>query len=171
MSSATSPPAGTDGALAEGVYRPSMVAAYRANPRGAAPAGFDAGRMTPRWRWAVIGALLVVATVVAGLLVRVPVGPTGVLAGTTGREAVLAFPSLKPPAKGSDVALRLDDSRTVSARVKDTQAGQGGRQVTMVLVELPASFDLRSVEEGAEAVLDQGTRPLLLDLWERGNDQ
>ncbi|GEC07939.1 hypothetical protein SSP24_55940 [Streptomyces spinoverrucosus] len=169
-SKAPSRPA-ADGALAEGVYRPSMVAAYRANPRGAVHAGFDAERMVPRWRWVLIGLLLIAATALVGLLIRVPVGPTGTLAGTTGRDAVLAFPSLTPPAKGSDIVLRLDKSRTVTGRVKDTQAGQGGVQVTMVLVELPAAFGLDSVEDGTQVVLDQGTRPLLLDIWDGGNDQ
>ncbi|WP_433545886.1 hypothetical protein ACQPZG_12540 [Streptomyces sp. CA-294286] len=164
------PAASPDGALAEGVYRPSMVAAYRANPRGVARTGFHPERMRPRWRWALAGALLLAVTVVAGLIVRVPVGPTGTLAGTDGRQGVLAFAAFSPPAKGTHVLLRVD-GRPVEGRVKDSRAGQGGAQVTMVLVEFPGGV-ADGLEEGASVVLDQGTRPLVMDIWDgtgRGN--
>ncbi|WP_406159217.1 hypothetical protein OG298_18435 [Streptomyces sp. NBC_01005] len=168
LNGGSAPAAPPDGALSEGVYRPSMVAAYRANPRGAARTGFHPEQMRPRWRWALAGALLLAATVAAGLLVRVPVGPTGTLAGVNGRQGVLAFPGFGPPAKGSDVLLRVD-GRPVEGRVKDFQTGQGGSQVTMVLVELPGGV-ADGLKEGASVVLDQGTRPLLMDIWDgRGN--
>ncbi|MFJ6011202.1 hypothetical protein [Streptomyces sp. NPDC092952] len=168
MLNGASAPGAPDGTLAEGVYRPSMVAAYRANPRGAARTGFHPERMRPRWRWALAATLLLVLTVAAGLVVRVPVGPTGTLAGVNGRQGVLAFPGFSPPAKGSDVLLRVD-GRDMEGRVKDFRTGQGGTQVTMVLVELPDGV-ADGLEEGASVVLDQGTRPLLVDIWnERGN--
>ncbi|MGW3493897.1 hypothetical protein [Streptomyces sp. NPDC001020] len=171
MNAKTTAPAESDGALAEGVYRPSMVAAYRANPRGPVRTGFDVERMTPRWRWALIGALIIAATVLAGLLVRVPVGPTGALAGTGKDNAVLAFPKFTPPAKGTDVVLRLGENRTVTARVKDFQPGQGGTQITMLLVELPTGESLDDAKDGTQVVIDQGTRPLLLDILDGGGEK
>ncbi|MGW2844889.1 hypothetical protein [Streptomyces sp. NPDC001274] len=169
MLNGASAPEAPDGTLADGVYRPSMVAAYRANPRGAARTGFHPERMRPRWRWALAATLLLVLTAAAGLVVRVPVGPTGTLAGVNGRQGVLAFPGFSPPAKGSDVLLRVD-GRDMEGRVKDFRTGQGGTQVTMVLVELPDGV-ADGLEEGASVVLDQGTRPLLLDLWNERGDQ
>ncbi|MFJ4962814.1 hypothetical protein EES43_16435 [Streptomyces sp. ADI96-02] len=169
MTGGPAPAAPPDGALADGVYRPSMVAAYRANPRGAARTGFHPERMRPRWRWALAGALLLAATVAAGLVVRVPVGPTGTLAGADGRRGVLAFPGFSPPAKGSDVLLRVD-GRALEGRVEDFRAGQGGARVTMLLVELPDGV-ADGLEEGASVVLDQGTRPLLMDIWDGRGDQ
>lgn len=150
--------------IARGVYRPSMLAAYRANPRGAARTGFDAERMSPRWRWVLIGAGLVVATLLAALLFRIPVGPTGAVAGHNGRELVLAFPNFTPPAKASPIVLRLGGDRTVPGVVKDTQPGANGFQVTMVLVELRDGTAAGDLADGAQVVLDQGSRPLLLDL-------
>ncbi|WP_405056878.1 hypothetical protein OG474_29590 [Kribbella sp. NBC_01505] len=150
--------------IANGVYRPSMVAAYRANPRGAARSGFDAERMSPRWRWISIGAVLVVATMLAGLLFTVPVGPTGAVAGHNGRDLVLAFPNFTPPAQGSPIVLRLGGDRTIAGVVKDSQPGANGFQVTMVLVELRDATAAGSLTDGAQIVLDQGSRPLLLDL-------
>jgi len=165
--------AGPDGAvadgIADGVYRPSMVAAYRANPRGAARTGFDAERMMPRWRWVVAGALLIAATVLGGLLVKVAVGPTGAVAGINGRDVVLAFPNFEPPAKNTQVVLRVGGDRTVPGRVKDTQPGANGFQVTMLLVELRDAAALGGVPDGTKVILDQGTRPLLMDLLE-GSD-
>ncbi|MBK3532142.1 hypothetical protein ACWD7B_02450 [Streptomyces rubiginosohelvolus] len=169
LNSGAAPAAPPDGAIAEGVYRPSMVAAYRANPRGAARTGFHPEAMRPRWRWALAGALILAVTVTAGLVVRVPVGPTGTLAGTNGRQGVLAFPDFSPPAKDSDVRLSVDGER-VEGRVKDFQTGQGGARVTMLLVELPAGV-AEELEEGASVVLDQGTRPLLMDLWDERGEQ
>lgn len=159
-----------DGALPEGVYRPSAVAAYRAAPRGGARTDFDAERMAPRWRWALMGALLVAAAVAVGLLVRVPVGPAGTLAGANGRDSVIAFPAFSPPVKGSEVVLRFGD-RVLTGQVKDSQAGEGGFQVTMLLVELPETAGVDDLEDGARVVLDQGTRPLLLDIWDGSGDR
>ncbi|EFE76655.1 hypothetical protein GTY59_19860 [Streptomyces sp. SID5466] len=62
------------------------------------------------------------------------------------------------------------DGREVEGRVKDFRAGQGGARVTMVLVELPGGV-AEELEEGASVVLDQGTRPLLMDLWDERGDQ
>lgn len=167
----TTASAAPDGALAEDVYRPSMVAAYRANPRGQARTGFDPERMAPRWRWALAGALLIAVTVLAGLLFRVSVGPVGTLAGTNGSETVLAFPNFTAPARGSEVVLRLGGDRTVTGQVKDSQRGGGGLQVTMLLVELPAGSGLDDAKDGTQVILDQGTRPLLLDILDGADDQ
>lgn len=168
LNGGSAPAAPPDGALSEGVYRPSMVAAYRANPRGAARTGFHPEQMRPRWRWALAGALLLAATVAAGLLVQVPVGPTGTLVASTDARACSPSRASAHAAKGSDVLLRVD-GLPVEGRVKDFQTGQGGSQVTMVLVELPGGV-ADGLKEGASVVLDQGTRPLLMDIWDgRGN--
>ncbi|MFI6696006.1 hypothetical protein ACIBLA_30510 [Streptomyces sp. NPDC050433] len=169
--SETTASAAPDGAIAEDVYRPSMVAAYRANPRGSARTGFDPERMAPRWRWALTGVLLIAVTVLAGLLLSVPVGPTGTVAGTNGSDTVLAFPNFTPPASGSEVVLRLDGDRTVTGQVKDSQRGEGGLQVTMLLVELPSGSGLEDTKDGTQVILDQGTRPLLLDILNGDDDQ
>jgi len=150
--------------IARGVYRPSMVAAYRANPRGTTRTGFDAERMSPRWRWVLIGAVLVVVTLLAAMLFRIPVGPTGAVAGHNGRDLVLAFPNFTPPTKGSPIVLRLGGDRTVAGMVKDGKPGANGFQVTMVLVQLRDATAAGELADGTQVILDQGSRPLLLDL-------
>jgi hypothetical protein len=164
--SRTGVPAGNPGLPDAEVYRTSAVEAYYARPRGSLGAGFDPERRSPRWRWVLVAMVALAITLAAGLLIRVPVGPVGTFLGVNGSRAVLAMPTADAPRPGERVRLRVD-GRSLSGEVREVQASGGSTLLVMALVDLDtAPADLAT---GGPVTIDQGDRPLLLDLL-KGDD-
>jgi hypothetical protein len=149
------------------VYRSSAVAAYNERPRGQLRPAFDPERSVPRWRWAAAAVVVVLITAGAGLLVRVPVGPVGTLLGLDGTRAVLALPSADAPRPGDLVRLRVDE-RLLTGRVNEVESGGGSALLVMVLVDLTGDVPT-ALPTGGPVMVDEGERPLLLDLVKGGD--
>lgn len=156
------------GLLGADIFRPSAVEAYYTRPRGAVRSSFDPESASPRWRWAMTAVTALALCLAAGLLVQVPIGPTGTLIRIDETLAVLAMPTADAPPRGTDV--RLDVAgRSLTGQVREVQSSGGSTLLVLVLVDLRGWVPANEFTAGDAVTVDEGRWPLLLDLLKGGS--
>ncbi|QSB05252.1 hypothetical protein [Natronoglycomyces albus] len=150
----------------QGVFREEFLAAYSERPRGSGEIFFDPTEMKPRWKHGVWASVVVVALLVAGLMYPVQGGTAAVLAGADHNSVVLAMADDNVPEVGSTITITVGDVE-IEGRVSAEQEAEDPAP-HMLLVDLVSSSPLSESDVGTPATIQQGVRPILIDIITRG---
>lgn len=157
-----SPDGSTPGTHGEHL-RDSVRSAYEDAPRGErGPLATSPGTWNPRWRPALLAAVLLAVIIVGGLTTRVPVETSAVVTETSADRLVVAPMQGEVPASGTSVTL-LQTNPGGDVRESDgivTTAPDG-----TLVVELTVA---PSAAVGEQVSLRSGSRPLLTTLLRSG---
>lgn len=152
----------------QGVYLPSALAAYRSRKQLTSRLRFDPEAVQPRWRYARIAVAVLALVLAASLVAHVPFGSVGTVVGVN-EDLVVIARSVDEPITGSpELILRVAGARYLVNVIEEEVVEEGDIPLQVTVMSIQAGAVLDDAVVGAPAMLEFGSRPLLVDMLRRG---
>lgn len=152
---------------AQSIFRPEVLAAYQAAPRGTQNRSFDPEDLQPRWAAAVVAACVLTALVVCGLLVSVPLRYAGTVISTAEHTIFVAVTGAEDVRLGDAVQVAINDTTVAGTVLQIKVAPDEASGYRMFAIESKRGGLSAIFPPGEQITVQDGTKPVLLDMLQR----